>query len=194
MSTGTKVVPLVPTEAQWNGLARSIIMAFDMDAKTPRKLLKHLERSGVDVPQWMRDEHEMQHLDHTISKGTRATLVYRAMVEDAPPAQVGNGGIHQCRYRYPSNEGWYAWQEVSSEDIERIKASPAGGDVYEFRVLYTAPPRVEVTEGMVEAALKAHAESVDQYSENAQDNWKREYAADCMRAALSAALSSGEGE
>ncbi len=77
-----------PTEAQWGGLARQIIMWMDMQPKTPRALFTHLERSGVDVPQWLRDEPEMQALDHVPSKGTRAAIVYRAMID---AALVGEG-------------------------------------------------------------------------------------------------------
>lgn len=77
-----------PTEEQWGGLARHIIMWMDMQPKTPRALFTHLERSGVDVPQWLRDEPEMQALDHVPSKGTRAAIVYRAMID---AALVGEG-------------------------------------------------------------------------------------------------------
>lgn len=70
-----------PTEAQWGGLARQIIFWMDMQPKTPRALFKHLERSGWEIPQWLRDEPEMRNLDHTVSKGTRAVLVYRAMID-----------------------------------------------------------------------------------------------------------------
>jgi hypothetical protein len=76
-------VPLVPTEAQWDGLARDIMMWLDMGDKTPRALFQHLERIGRDVPQWLKHEPELQCLDHVPSKGTRCAIIYRAMVEDA---------------------------------------------------------------------------------------------------------------
>jgi hypothetical protein len=63
----------------WDGLARDIMQAFDMNNKTPRLLFQHLERCGTPIPQWMRDEPECKNLDHTISKGTRCVLIYRAM-------------------------------------------------------------------------------------------------------------------
>ncbi len=72
-----------PSEAQWGGLARQIIFWMDMSPKTPRALFAHLERSGHAIPQWLRDEPEMKALDHTVSKGTRAALVYRAMIDAA---------------------------------------------------------------------------------------------------------------
>jgi hypothetical protein len=78
-----------PTEAQWDGLARQIIMWMDMEPKTPRALFKHLERSGYEIPQWLRDEPEMKNLDHVPSKGTRAVLVYRAMIDAALRGEEG---------------------------------------------------------------------------------------------------------
>lgn len=69
------------TEAMWGGLARDIMMWLDMSPKTPRALFKHLERIGREVPQWLRDEPEMKHLDHVPSKGTRCVLIYKAMRE-----------------------------------------------------------------------------------------------------------------
>jgi len=82
------VVPHVPTEIMWGGLARQIILWMDMHPKTPRALFDHLRRSGHDVPQWLRDEPEMQNLDHVPSKGTRAVLIYRAMLAAAPSTSV----------------------------------------------------------------------------------------------------------
>lgn len=76
------LVPLVPTEAQWGGLARAIMMWLDMSPKTPRALFKHLERSGREIPQWLRDDAEMKALDHVPSKGTRCAIIYRAMLDD----------------------------------------------------------------------------------------------------------------
>ena len=68
-----------PTEAQWGGLARQIMMWLDMGDKTPRALFRHLERSGEPIPDWLRNELEMQALDHVPSKGTRCVLIYKAM-------------------------------------------------------------------------------------------------------------------
>ncbi|NML11285.1 hypothetical protein HHL08_14210 [Sphingobium sp. AR-3-1] len=76
-----------PSELQWGGLAWQIIMWMDMKPTTPRTLFRHLECSGREVPQWLRDEPEMKSLDHTPSKGTRAALVYRAMID----AAIGEG-------------------------------------------------------------------------------------------------------
>lgn len=81
---GYKLVPIEPTEDQWGGLTRKIIAAWDFGCKTPRSMFKFLEQSGYEIPQWMREEHEMKSLDHVPSKGTRAFLIYKAMLEAAP--------------------------------------------------------------------------------------------------------------
>lgn len=84
LRAAVEAAPLVPTEAQWGGLARDIMMWLDMHeagGKTPRNLFLHLERLGRDIPQWLRDEPELQDLDHVPSKGTRCTIIYRAMLE-----------------------------------------------------------------------------------------------------------------
>jgi hypothetical protein len=82
---GYKLVPVIPTEAQWNGLARDMMMWLDMDGRhTACSLFKHLERCGTEIPQWLRDEPEMKNLDHVPSKGTRVAIIYRAMLAAAP--------------------------------------------------------------------------------------------------------------
>ena len=74
--------PFNPTEEMWGGLARSIMMWLDMTPSTPRTLFKHLESSGIDIPEWLKSELEMTSLDHIPSKGTRCVLIYKAMMED----------------------------------------------------------------------------------------------------------------
>lgn len=73
-----------PSEAQWNGLARDLIMWHDMANKTPRALFDHLTMLRREIPDWLRNEPEMQALDHVPSKGTRAVLIYRAMIAASP--------------------------------------------------------------------------------------------------------------
>ncbi|SCY68832.1 hypothetical protein SAMN05660666_02478 [Novosphingobium aromaticivorans] len=75
-----------PREAAWSGLARDLMLAFDMGCRTPREIFQHLDRCGKPIPQWLRDEGEMKHLDHVPSKGTRAVIIYRAMLEPAMEA------------------------------------------------------------------------------------------------------------
>jgi len=87
---GWQLVPTEPPEAMWSGLARSIMMWMDMSngPKLPRDLLTHLRRSGVDAPQWLLDEPEMKTLDHSMSKGGRCVLIYKAMLYDIPGASI----------------------------------------------------------------------------------------------------------
>ncbi len=85
--TTYKRVPLEATEEQWGGLARDIMMAFDLGAKSPKSILEQLERmrcTWAELPQWLRDELRDPNSTSVLSKGTRCILIYRAMVEDAP--------------------------------------------------------------------------------------------------------------
>lgn len=74
-------VPFDPTEDQWDGLTRQLIMWMDMGGRpTPRSLFDHLKRSGYEIPDWLRNEPDMKNLDHVPPKGTRAVLIYKAML------------------------------------------------------------------------------------------------------------------
>ena len=99
--TKWKLVPVEPTELQWGGLARDIFMAWDTGCRTPRDLFAHLDMVMQPIPQWLRDEPEMKNLDHVPSKGTRAAIIYRAMLEDAPaPAELSADVVRDAeRYR-----------------------------------------------------------------------------------------------
>ena len=84
---GWRLVPNEPTEQQWGGLARDIVMWLEMPPgpeKTPRALFLHLKRLGRQIPDWLRNEPEMQALDSVSSKGTRAAIIYKAMLAAAP--------------------------------------------------------------------------------------------------------------
>lgn len=74
-------VSWTPSEEVWGGLARAIMMALDMGALTPCAMFEHLERTTDEIPDWLRNEPEMQALDHVPSKGTRCVIIYRAMLE-----------------------------------------------------------------------------------------------------------------
>jgi hypothetical protein len=87
--SGLATTPIQPTSAMWQGLARQIVMAWDLDCMTPGDLFAHLERSGVAIPQWLRDESEMSLLEHVPSKGTRAAIIYKAMLSASPFAKEG---------------------------------------------------------------------------------------------------------
>ncbi|MBA1234741.1 hypothetical protein G7Z98_09255 [Pseudomonas stutzeri] len=88
---GYALVPITPTEEQWSGLARDLMMWLDMSDKTAQGLFKHLRMIGVEPPQWLRDEPEMQGAG-VPSKGTRVTLIYRAMIEDFLASLSAQGG------------------------------------------------------------------------------------------------------
>ena len=81
------LVPIIPTEEQWSGLVRDLMMWLDMYDKTTQGLFQHLRLLGVEPPQWLLDEPEMKGTG-VPSKGTRVTLIYRAMIEDFLAAQI----------------------------------------------------------------------------------------------------------
>jgi hypothetical protein len=79
----SRIVPVQPTEAQWSGLARDIIMWMDMGGRpTGESLYEHLDMCGRDIPQWLRDE--VPNVNHVPPKGTRAAIIYKAMIMDMP--------------------------------------------------------------------------------------------------------------
>lgn len=78
--TGMTPVPLEPTEQQWSGLARDIMMGYDLGAKSPRALLQHLQFSGATAPEWLRHELGDGTGEAVLSKGSRCVLIYKAMV------------------------------------------------------------------------------------------------------------------
>lgn len=89
---GYALVPVEPTEEQWGGLARDIMMAFDLGGKSPASLLKNMRLKWGELPEWMRKELNDPESNAVLSKGTRAVLIYRAMLAAAPQA-VATGWI-----------------------------------------------------------------------------------------------------
>lgn len=77
---GMLPVPIEPTEQQWAGLARDIMMGYDLGAKSPRALLKHLHFSGTTAPEWLQRELGDGTSEAVLSKGSRCVLIYKAMV------------------------------------------------------------------------------------------------------------------
>lgn len=86
-----------PSEAVWDGLPRDLIMWMDMESKTPRGLFRHLKLCRGHVPEWLTKEPEMGNLDHVVSKGSRAVLVWKAMLSAFRTEALGGGDdpIHQ---------------------------------------------------------------------------------------------------
>ncbi|WP_303805510.1 hypothetical protein [Aeromonas rivipollensis] len=89
---GWRLVPFNPTTDQWNGLARAIIFwmrSYPSNQHTPSTLVEFITSYGYTVPKWMEDESEFLAKNHVISKGTAATLIYKAMLADGPASQGG---------------------------------------------------------------------------------------------------------
>lgn len=86
---GWQLVPIEPTGEMWDGLARKILLAFDFNCKSPNELINFLKMSGFELPEAVLEESEMKNLDHVISKGTRAVILYKAMLEAAPKHDGG---------------------------------------------------------------------------------------------------------
>ena len=117
----SKRVPIVPTEAQWSGFARRIMMAWDLGCDTPRKMFEYFKMANVQVPQWMQAELEMQNLDHAPSKGTRATLIYRAMIEDAPDASESTEPLAMLVIQPDGHETLMKYTKVSAKAFDDMK-------------------------------------------------------------------------
>lgn len=77
---GFAIVPVEPTVEMLGGLASCIMLAFDINAKSPALLINVLTNLGHEIPQWLRDEIKDPESNHVLSKGTRAVIIYRAML------------------------------------------------------------------------------------------------------------------
>lgn len=78
---GFVLVPIEPTEEQWGGLARDIVMWWSFDRPTGSALFKHLSSLGRDIPNWLHQE--IKDVDHVPPKGTVAAVIYKAMLDDS---------------------------------------------------------------------------------------------------------------
>ena len=128
-----KYLPETPTEEMSNQLARDIVMWMDCyqaSLKTPRNLFFHLKNLGYkeeDIPQWLKDEPEMKNLDSVPSKGTRVTIIYKAMwhaMKHHPATQADiqvNSGALQLAIN-SLQRGTPAQREIADELIKTIKA------------------------------------------------------------------------
>lgn len=89
---GWRLVPFNPTTDQWGGLARAIIFwmrSYPSNQHTPSTLVEFITSYGYAVPKWMEEESEFMAKNHVISKGTAASLIYKAMLADGPASQGG---------------------------------------------------------------------------------------------------------
>lgn len=84
--TQYKLVPAEPTEEQWGGLARDIIMWMQLcgnDRMSGRGLHEHLHHHcGKAAPSWLFEE--VPETDAALPKGTIAACIYKAMLATAP--------------------------------------------------------------------------------------------------------------
>lgn len=119
-----RIAPWTPSGAAWGGLARDVIMWLDIyQERTPRSLLKHLDRVGAEIPMWLLDEPEMKNLDHALSKGTRAVIIYRAMLQDAPSADALTSERDNLRARDVSWSATYSHIDAAANEDARMMAA-----------------------------------------------------------------------
>ena len=83
MGNEYKTVPIQPTEDMWGGFAGYLMLWLDLNRRpTPASLYNHLEDRGKTPPEWLTKELRDKQSDHVVSKGTRVTLIYKAMLHD----------------------------------------------------------------------------------------------------------------
>jgi hypothetical protein len=66
-----------------NDLVRNIVRWMGFDRSTPQALFEAFSFTGIAVPDWLAAEPEMENLNHVVSKGTQAVILYRAMIAAA---------------------------------------------------------------------------------------------------------------
>ena len=76
------LVPKEPTEAQWGGLARDLVMWCRFDKPTGAALHTQLKMLGKEIPDWL--AREIPNTDTVPPKGTVAACIYKAMLATAP--------------------------------------------------------------------------------------------------------------
>lgn len=116
------VVPVEPTRDMWgNDLVRWIVRWMGYERPTPKLLIQDLKMGYGEVPLWLEAEAEMQDQDHVVSKGTRAVLLYRAMIAASPSASTGKDGVVERVARaiwnvdaHPARKNWD--EAIQSDD------------------------------------------------------------------------------
>lgn len=73
--------PFDPTEEQWGGLARQLILAYQLNFIESTSLIRFLNMTGCRIPDWLANDVEVATSKGVLSKGTRAVLVYKAMLD-----------------------------------------------------------------------------------------------------------------
>lgn len=76
------LVPKEPTEAQWGGLARDLVMWCRFDKPTGAAFYSYLRSIDVEAPDWLLKE--IPNTDRVPPKSTVAACIYKAMLATAP--------------------------------------------------------------------------------------------------------------
>lgn len=71
------VLEYEPSEPEWAGLARDLIMWRGFQRPTGAALYVHLRYMGTPIPPWLADE--IPDVDHVPPKGTVAVCIHRAI-------------------------------------------------------------------------------------------------------------------
>lgn len=154
VSEGWKLVPVEPTEEMWSGLARHLMMWLDFGNPTVEALRKHLDMLNIEWPAWMDAESELRG-SGVPSEGTRATLIYKAMLY-AAPAQPAARLEHGDRLREFTDE-----LKQLCKDFSDLQDRPYMGDVtsaidglyeqFASTTTSSTPPASPDVEGLVKA-------------------------------------------
>ena len=101
-----------PTGEMWGGLARDVMLGLDLGLNTPGTMRTHLKRLGREIPAWLEDEFSRTGGDSVMSKGTRVSIIYKAM-RAAKPVKT-------------EAEWMKVFAEVHPDDFEVLRAAGDG--------------------------------------------------------------------
>lgn len=146
---GYALVPIDPTEEQWGGLARDIMMAFDLGGKSPASLLANMRLRWEELPEWMRKELHDPESTAVLSKGTRAVLIYRAMLAASPQAAQPPAADQQLEL------------ERGTLLAETERKQQLQGQVEQLVAALAEATRLIVELPIAEAGIEATEESID---------------------------------
>ena len=83
--TKMKLCQIEPTDDMYGGLARAIVMGRDMGCNKAHLMIRHLERGGNIIPDWL--DEELNGEKH-LAKGDMAAIIYKAMTAEYPTVEV----------------------------------------------------------------------------------------------------------
>lgn len=80
------LVPIEPTEKQWDGLARHLGRYMQMhDRYCPKTLKKYFDRFIGDIPEWLNREVKDWDSDHAFATADLPVFIYKAMIMEIVP-------------------------------------------------------------------------------------------------------------